>query len=286
MDDISMFGEEGFFSTVKRSVSVTDSKRITVEICGKYADLQDQRCFPGDNPPSAAWGSGENVTGYLVENSTLEREEGGMGVLTINLIKASGPDAEVNVTYDIEMQEVQKALRTHPKLREYPGAMEQIYGFENTDANLRVPSGGWDSDGKPVVFQYMTADGQMAIMDNAGAIAYAKAVTAGIETYNVYLPVINKTSTYLRMPGVTFDRDTHEITGGTLSKYSALDEIGCFVAPPIKIAGFTNAEVGRWFKSVDKYTQQASGAWTRTEQWVYTNDVDHKWIYGDKIGGK
>jgi hypothetical protein len=278
-----VFGETGFFSNTKRSINVTDAKRLTVEVCGDYRDLASQKCFPGDNPPAAAWGSGEDVSGYLVESSSLEREEGGRGVLTLNLVKASGPNAAINVTYDIEMQEVQKALRTHPKLRAYKGAMEQIYGFENTDPNLRVI--GWDDNGKPQTFQYMDANGEMQEMDNAGAIAYAKAVTAGIETYNIYLPVISKTSTFLKMPGVSFDEETHEITGGTLDRYSTLAQIGCYDDPPIQISGFTNPNEGRWFKSVDKYTQNANGPWSRNEQWVYTNDIDHGWIYGQAIGG-
>lgn len=281
-DEPLVFGETGFVSTPKRSINVTDAKRLTVEISGNYQELASQRCFPGDNPPAAAWGAGEDVSGYLVESSSLEREEGNRGILTLNLVKASGPSAAINVTYDIEMQEVQKALRTHPKLRAYKGAMEQIYGFENTDANLRVTE--WDDDGKPKTFQYIDADGEPQEMDNAAAIAYAKAVTAGIETFNIYLPVISKTSTFLKMPGVSFDEETHEITGGTLDKYSTLAQIGCFDDPPIHINGFDNSEEGRWFKSVDKYTQQANGSWTRNEQWVYTNDVDHGWIYGQTIG--
>ena len=275
------YGDEGFFSTVKRSVTTTDSRRLTVEICGDYQDLASQKCFPGDNPPSASWGSGEDVTGYRVESATLEREDGKRGILTINLVKAKGSDAEINVTYDIEMQEVQKKLRTHPKLAK-AGALEQIWGFENLDPQLRVTK--WDGDGKPTEFQYMPTDGTSpVVMDNIGAIAYAKAVTAGIETYNVYLPVISKTSTFLRMPGVTFDEDTHEITGGTLNKYSKFSEIGYFTNPPINIEGYTNENDGLWFKSVDKYTQQANGSWTRTEQWVYTNDTDHDWIYGKEF---
>lgn len=278
----TVHGETGFFSTPKRSVSTTDARRLTVEICGAYRDLAAQRCFPGDNPPAAAWGTGEDVSGCLVESSSLEREDGNRGVLTLNLVKASGPDSEINETIDIEMQEVQKKLRTHPKLRNYPGAMEQIYGFENTDPNLRVVT--WDSNGQPETFRYVDTYGTEHMMDNAGAIAYAKAVTAGIETYNVYLPVISKTTTFLRLPGVSFDEDTHAITGGTLNRYSSLTEIGCFTDPPIKITGYQNGEDGRWFKSVDRYTQQANGSWTRQEQWVFTNDVSHAWIYGEAIG--
>lgn len=270
------------FGTVKRTISTADSKRITAEIVGKFSRLREFDIFPGAEPPDVAMEFPDSHKDYRVENATLERDDGNTGVLTVTMIKAKGADKATNVTYDIEMQEVQKKLITHPALRDprYKGAMEQIWGFENMSPELRVAN--WDKDGNPTDFYWLTVAGSQLPMTNKAAIAYAKAVTAGIETYNAYLPVISRTTTFLRMPGVEFDETTHEITGGELSLYSGLDVIGCYNTPPISIKGFSNEDEGRWFKSVDKYTQQANGSWTRNEQWVYTNDLRFGWIYGEK----
>ena len=70
------------------------------------------------------------------------------------------------------------------------------------------------------------------------------------------------------------------IRGGTLKDIS--DTVGQFADSGdmgISVQGFMDTNKGRWFKAQDTYVGNADGTWTRTEKWVYTNDLTHEWIY-------
>ncbi len=118
----------------------------------------------------------------------------------------------------------------------------------------------------------------MPITD-ATAIKFCDAWMHGIKTFNRYFPVVEKISTYKRVPGLSLTGAT--ITGGTVSSTNFGGNIGTWNSPPITLSGF--ASTG-FFKSKYDWTQDAKSSWTLTEQWVWTPDgstSDYGWIYED-----
>lgn len=276
------------YETVGRSDEWADNRVATVDIVGAWRDLSALSLKPGD-PMSriSAFVDGWNGN-YFIRTASLTREEGNIGHYHISLVRCDkGKNKPFNITWDVSMEEVQKKLITHPIFEDKPDVRNQIMMWEDTIKAERVK---YDKDGKPT-FYYQTADmivqGKIlpVRVTSQEAISYMEAVMAGIETYNVYLPIIIKTSQYLELPGVDYDSDSHIANGGTISEFSKEDEIGRFASDmELKISGFSG-DKGLWFKSGDKFTMQSDGTWTRTETWTFTNDVKHKWIYTHKFEG-
>lgn len=268
------------YETVGRSEEWADNRIAATDIYGRWEDLLSLELKPGD-PMSRLAGYLDGWSGsYYIRTASLTREEGNIGHYHISLVRCDkGKNKPFNVTWDVSMEEVQKKLITHPIFEDKPDVRNQIMMWEDTIKAERVK---YDKDGKPTYY-YQTADmivqGQIVPIKvtSKEAIAYMDAVMAGIETYNLYLPIIVKTSQYLELPGVDYDADSHIAEGGTISEFTKEDEIGRFSQDlEMKIAGFTK---GLWFKSGDKFTMQSDGTWTRTETWTYTNDTRHDWIY-------
>ena len=95
----------------------------------------------------------------------------------------------------------------------------------------------------------------------------------GIRTYNRYYPVIDKQSTYRRVPGLSMNGAS--VSGGK-AKFS--EDIGTFSPPDIQLDGY--AQTG-FFKSGDEF-RQSGKTFTRSEQWTWTpdgSDSEYAWIY-------
>lgn len=277
-----LYGKSVPFETIGRSEQWAESRVLQCSIVGKTDRLRD-RVKPGD-PISvlSGWlGSGWHGN-YYVRTVTLAEEEGEMSTLTVSLVLCKqGKKKPYNETWEVSMEEVQKKLISHPKIVE-AGVVDDLFKWEETPKRYRTSV---DKNGK---IHYWFATGEMngdspvlKEIEDEWALAYIAAVTAGIETFNMYLPVITHVSSYLELPGVDYDSQSHQVTGGTISEFSGKSLIGNFDEPKLVVEGYTN---GRWFKSKDTYSQNSDGTWTRTEQWTYTNDTKHAWIYTGKLG--
>lgn len=264
------------FETSGRSVTLAESIQHSISINGKYNDLMDMKLEIGAKVPSFC-DQQTVVSGdlYVLNFSITKNEDGDMATLNLTAVEAKDVHQPFHQTVDIDVSEVQKKLVNHPKLKD-PKTQFQIRMFEATDDNLRYSP----KDGAPQSMFNLTTGQAMQFpvaLTDQGAVAYAKARLLGVDSYNVYLPVVTRVSQYLKLPSVVSSSGANEVQGvinpdglGKLGEYD--DGI------PVTIKGF---EKGMWFKSGDKFQQNANGSWTRTESWVYTNDLRMEWIYKD-----
>ena len=196
-----------------------------------------------------------------VQNSTLSGEQCGIGILRISCISVDSFGA-ADTTWDIDMQEVQRSLKQHPTILKSSNALTEIKLWEATPEALRVYSSKSGLEFRYYVVDENGEPGKLLTVKDSAAIDYLKALMAGIETYNVYLPVVTKTTRYISI-----------LQEGSIP-YSS---VGTFNEPSTKPSGYSGSK--HWFKSADKYSRANNGTWTRTEQWTYTDDTTHSWIY-------
>lgn len=280
----------GAFETVGRTESWAEQRTITAHIVGQYSDL-DNKVKPGDSMADhAGWFGGKLNGSYHVKTVDLTSPDGVTGELNMSLVICpKGKFEPFNTTWDIGMEEVQMKLINHPDVLKNCD-IDVLLKWEATPAAFRVKKEKKkDSEKSELKFYYYNAasDGnggwQTLPVNGEWNIAYCKAVTQGVTTYNRYMPVITRNTQYLMLPGVTYNEASHQIEGGTLSKFTGANQIGRYNEPPMNISGY-DSSAGAWFKSVDKFTSGADGTWTRTESWVFTPDKSAKWIYTGKLG--
>ena len=271
------------FETVGRTDSWAEQRTAAAVVIGKYDDLKDA-VKPGDSMGAHSdWFNGAFNSSYYVKNFELASPDGVTGELRMSLIKCGqGKTKPYNITWDVGMEEVQMNLICHPMIIEH-GDMSKLFKWGETRKGRRIK---YKRNGE-MEFYYddYGNDGQflgLVKMTGDWNIAYCKAVTQGIETFNRYLPVITKNSYYLEIPGASYNQD-HVITGGTILDFTGANSIGHHDEPKLKVEGYIHGKDGVWFKSGDKYTSQADGSWIRTETWVFTNDPRHMWIYTNEL---
>lgn len=275
-DAKQIFKDNQKFETSGRSVTLAESIQHTIVVNGKYQDLMDMKLSVGSRVPS--WIDQTTVESgdlYVLNFTITKNEDAEMATLNITAVEANDVYKPFHQTVDIDVSEVQKKLINHPKLKD-PKTQFQIRMFEATDENLRYSP----KDGAPQSMFNLTTGQAMQFpvaLTDQGAVAYAKAGLLGVDSYNVYLPVVTRVSQYLKLPSVVSSSGANEVQGvinpDGLSKLGEYDD-----GIPVTIKGF---EQGMWFKSGDKFQQNANGSWTRTESWVYTNDLRMEWIYKD-----
>lgn len=274
--------ERGGFETVGRRQSWAEQRVSTATVVGKVEDVFD-KAKPGDSMANhAAWFGNKFNPNYYVRTVEESSDDGVMATVSLTLVKCpQGKTKPYNVTWEVGMEEVQMKLINHPLVLENCD-IDKLLMWEDTQKGRRVEK---DKDGKLTFFydEYDYSGGAGVIINRQKItgewdIAYCKAVTQGIETFNRYLPVITKNSSFLEMPGANYSQD-HIVTGGTISDFTGSDTIGHYDAPDLKVAGFIDGKDGVWFKNLDRYTINADGTATRTEGWVFTNDPSAKWIY-------
>lgn len=247
-------GSKGPYLT-GRTVNKSDKSSTVLYVEGPISTLMSLN--PDDLCPG----------GLTVESTTLSETGGGMGKLTINCIEYG----DVNITtiptrttWRITMGEVQKDLMCHPNC---VGDRSTIEKWLATELGKR-----YDKNNNP---QWIDSEGTAhSISYESDAGRYIKAYEKGIETYNLYFPIIEKISIYKRLPGVSMNKNS--TNSGLVSKFSS--NLGTWNVPDLRIPGFSNAG---WFKSGDNYEQGNDLVWTRTEQWTWTpdNGNDINWIY-------
>ena len=204
-----------------------------------------------------------DVTTFGVKNSTISTDGGGVATLRVSLVGMQGLSGPYDETWDIDMQEVQMSLKRHPAVTASDVSVIQLW--EATPEAKRITT---SDDGATITFKYYAptgaeedqADMELKEVDSS-SMAYnvLYAMMSGIETYNIYLPVVTRTTHWLKEP--------------FSDEYSAL---GTFSDPDKIPRGYKK---GQFFKSGDKVTVANDGSITRVEQWTYTNDMTHKWIY-------
>ena len=271
------------FETVGRTDSFAEQMTASAIVIGKYEDLNGV-VHQGDSMGShGGWFNGKYDSNYYVKNFELSSPDGVTGELRMSLVNCpNGKTEPYNITWDVGMEEVQMKLINHPMIIEY-GDMSKLFKWEETRKGRRIR---YKSNGDMEFYydDYSDSGQFLGLVKMTGDwnIAYCKAVTQGIETFNRYLPVITKNTYYLELAGAQPDLN-HIVHSGTIRDFTGADSIGHFDAPDLKVKGYIDHKDGVWFKSGDKYTSQADGSWIRTEMWVFTNDPRHMWIYTNEL---
>lgn len=249
----------------------TDALVITIE--GPLAALEDLVPAQGTTHADFAY----IPTGCYVQNASLASDGRGKGTITINCVdpgadSSQTPATPTKITYRLTMAEEQTDLIAHPVITENTTVVRICLAWLATDDSKKV-----DANGN---YQYVEADGTTytPITDET-AIKFCDAWMHGIKTFNRYFPVVEKISTYKRVPGLSLTGAT--ITGGTVSATNFGGNIGTWNTPAITLSGFDSTG---FFKSKYDWTQNAKSSWTLTEQWVWTPDGSasaYGWIYAN-----
>lgn len=172
-----------------------------------------------------------------------------------------------HTTWRIDLVEEQLPLQQHPDIPDEDRI--EIYRWLATDTMKR-----FDENGEA---QWVDENGTATPVAQPYALKFIACHLRGIETFMRHFPVLQKISTYKRLPGATMNKTS--TTGGTVSQVTPWSTIDTFDVPDLKLTGYANAG---WFKSGDNYVQDQSQKWTRTEEWTWTpeyNNADFKWIY-------
>ena len=240
---------------------------------GKYDDVNDKMNSLRPGLPMSnfnAWTDKTFSQNFFIRTMQLTRGDGDTGELHVTFVKCpNGPEQPYNKVWEVGMEEVQKKLITHPYIQKH-GDADILFKWEETPMRYRT-------NGDDFFYSTGAMNGdipELRKVTGDANIAYCKAVMAGIETYNLYLPVVSCTSYYIKIPGVLYGSDGI-VRGGTIHMD---DDIGKFDKPDVSVRGFTK---GNWFKSMDKFVESADGTCTRNEQWTYTPDKEHSWIYDE-----
>ena len=277
--------ERGPFETVGRNEAWAEQRTYALHVVGKYGDLSGV-VKPGDSMDKYAnWFKGRFESNMFVRTVDLSTPDGVTGEMTLTMLKCpQGKTKPFNVTWEVGMEEVQMKLINHPDIIKNAN-VERLLMWEDTPKSMRVKV---DKDGNWTFWYYdgLWTDGAVNPKQITAPweVAYCKAVSQGIETYNRYLPVITKNSSFLEMPGAEYS-EAHIITGGTITDFTGSGVIGQYDAPDLKVAGFIDRRDGVWFKNGDRYQTNPDGTATRTESWVFTNDPSHMWIYTHQLDG-
>ena len=250
----------------------SENRVQSVTFIGKYDDVKAKMDSLRPGLPMGtfnSWTDKAFAGNTFIRTMSLARGEGDTGELHVTDVRCpKGAEQPYNKVWEVGMEEVQKKLITHPNVQKH-GNVDILFKWEETPKRYRTDGNGdfWyatgEMDGDEPQLEKITGDAN---------IAYCKAVMAGIETYNEYLPVLSCTSYYVKLPGILYDADGI-VNGGTIHMD---DDIGTFDTPKVTVRGFSD---GIWLKSMDKFIENADGTCTRQEQWTYTKDKKHRWIY-------
>lgn len=208
---------------------------------GPYADLFAMR--PPRGEPME--GTGDNM---LVQDSTLKRSKLGQGTLTVNLAGSnpatgsSDPDDPLSTLIEIDWVAVQKDLRTHPAF--------------TADGSYPIDTIGWariekwkneQDETLKSAMKYRPADGSAAVDLTDDQKIVAGMILKGVDGYNLYAPVVRKTTVFPLQPG-----------SGTAGFIQQMNQVIAYDIP----AGY------EWLKTACRLVQQQDRTWQRTEEWT------------------
>lgn len=259
-------GQAGPFLTVTSRFS-GDRKSANFTIEGAFEDLE-------------ALSDSEILllipSGFAIKNTRIDPTDVGMGKMVVSATEyvtgAGQTNVPIRTTFAINMAEVVYDLIDHDALAGEPhGICEKWLATDESD---RV-----SGSGQNLVFRYRTTDGLETISNDA-ALKFCRAYLAGIKTFNKYFPVVSKVSIYTNPPGLNVSGGS--FTGGSPTFSS---NIGKYNDPPISLNGYPT---GDWFKSRDRWNENANRTWNRDEEWTYTpegSSGQHAWIYAEQSAG-
>lgn len=213
--------------------------------------------------------------GYTLDTSTVSRTGDGMAKLTARATLYGQDGASLvpkRTTFKIDMVETQYDLQDH-ELFKGEAVKAMILAWLATDNRRKTKKNG---QGQGVTYTYDDENGASQEIKDATAQKFCAAFFAGIKTFVIFYPVIEKVSILSRPAGMLMNGAS--FTGG--SPAFATD-LGHYAEPPLTLSGYPQ---NHWFKSGDNYQQQENRTWTRNEQWTYTpepSDGAHAWIYKD-----
>lgn len=280
--------------TPTRTLTRFAEKTMTSEVVGDYDDLVDVLRIR-EIAPAAFFPTIKGEFNWYIKSVEITREDANTGIAKVVLVNCpNGPSKPYSWEWSIGIEEVSMKLISHPRYRDNIKAQNTIQRWEETDPQWRVRA---KSSEGTVAYDYCY---MARSQDESGASAegaerydpdddsspfvvvitdevikdYCSAVLAGIETYNKYLPVVTKTSNYLKVPGADYDEDGR-CEGGVVTGFEG---IGKFDTPDLTAEGYPG-QGNNWFKSKDSYSINTDGSATRTESWTYTDDTRFSWIY-------
>ena len=271
--------KDGAFETTGRSESWSEQMTASASIVGKAEELFGL-VKPGDSMADhAEWFDGKWNGNYFVRTVECNSPDGVTAEMRLTLLNCvDGKQKPYNITWAIEMQEVQMKLINHPRIYK-DGDVGILNKWLATNQEYRVKGSGGQMKFYYSVNGRASASGLPDLSEVEGEIniGFCRAVTMGIESYVKFLPVVTKTSSYLELPGVVYN-SAHVPVSGTIS-FSGPSALGSFGMPDIIPEGYNDTSKGLWFVSGDTYTIQPDGTAQRVQRWTYTDDVRFRWIY-------
>lgn len=238
------------------SWSFQDVTKCTRTFNGPYAQLLSSAPQKGSSMDDI----GDNM---VVISSALVRRAPNMAVLTVQLVGTtvdipSSANQAYSETVEIDWIAVQKDLRTHPKFAEEgnlwpnpkPITLEGWAKIEQwraeTDIALKTATPRFKYKDKNDAVQELTDNETIA----------AKKILKATDSYNVYAPVIRKTSVFKNQP-----------QSGSCG----------IVGPPDVDADIPDAgdgDVFLWLKTASRVIQQTDQNWQLIEEWTGADSID------------
>jgi hypothetical protein len=218
---------------------------------GPYDDLFAMRPTRGDPMD----GTGDNM---IVQDASLKKEKLNQGVLTVNLIglNPSNPttgssDTTLKVLVEIDWIAVQKDLRASTFWLEIDSKIDSA-GWARIEKWKNEPNPALKVFGTdPYTFKFKDANEAIVTLSAAESIAAMKIIKGG-EGYNVYAPIIRKTTTFSKQP-----------TPGNA---------GFIVASvPVDVDIPDGYE---WLKTACRDTQNQDKSWQRSEEYTGADEWD------------
>lgn len=174
----------------------------------------------------------------------VQPERGGMATLTVSGVqKRHGADVEI--TWEIEMAQIEKPILSHPKYKAY--ATEVSAWRDGTDPALKL------------AHKYLDAGGSEQSLTGA-ALQTAMKIEKGVESYLVFAPVIRRIT-----------KSDDNLTVGR--------DLGKNVSAPAIPSNISIDGTWQWLKSKDNVTLDGDQLSTQIEEWTGADEWDDD-LYG------
>lgn len=184
---------------------------------------------------------------YVVRKVTLTPGRGGLaeGVVVLGPSDNTGTaeDGALEVTWEIEMAQLERPLLSHPLFKDVADIVQK---WEASPAKFKNANQYEDTDGNGI-----------NVTDPAAILAISK-IRRGIESYLTFTPVVARIALYSSRPSGV---------GAGMSRVGK---------PDVRASGSWS-----YIKTGDKCVQSSDGSWTRTEQWTGADEWDSD-LYGSE----
>lgn len=231
-----IIGEQNLYQAPTVQVTNAENCSITFSYAGNYESLLGRA--PAKD---TIWNEGGRM--YTVLNSTVARQPGGMGEMSVACIPYQVGDAgdPTSEHYEIQFVETSQQLAFH---KDFPSSCVGTWQkFLISPEHVQL-QGKYCPDPTD---EETTEDVDSELED------WAELYNKGIHEYMVFLPVVIRVRTY------------------NLSPEKEVSNVGTLEEPEVCPSGFEGE--GHWLKTGDNSIQEpGSGKWTRTETWTYAKE--------------